>query len=232
MPHHGPIPIVDLFAGPGGLGEGFSSINNGKAFKIIVSAEMEASAHQTLRLRSFYRILRAQGGDALTSYYRYCNGQSTAPYDESTLSAWEEAKKEAKQITLGTETGNNELNAILNSANIGQSKPWVLVGGPPCQAYSLAGRSRNRGKADYIPEEDHRHYLYQEYLRIIHQYKPAVFVMENVKGILSAKINKQHIFHTILHDLADPDRVFGESSGGGYTIHSLTCDTLPGVDSI
>lgn len=221
MPQSTPIPIVDLFAGPGGLGEGLSSIDNGKAFKTIVSAEMEASAHSTLRLRSFYRILRGKGKNALTSYYRYCNGETSVPYDAETLADWEEAGREARQITLGTKTGNDELNTILDEANIGPSKPWVLIGGPPCQAYSVVGRARNLGKVDYIPEEDHRHYLYQEYLRIIHRYKPAVFVMENVKGILSSKINKQRIFHTILHDLADPDRVFGKSSGCGYKIHAL-----------
>ncbi|MBU1690637.1 MAG: DNA cytosine methyltransferase [Gammaproteobacteria bacterium] len=226
MPQSTPIPIVDLFAGPGGLGEGFSSIDNGKAFKTIVSAEMEASAHSTLRLRAFYRILRGKGKNALKSYYRYCNEGTSAPYDAETLSDWEEAGREARQITLGSETGNDELNAILDKANIGPTNPWVLIGGPPCQAYSLVGRSRNLGKADYVPEKDHRHYLYQEYLRIIHRYKPAVFVMENVKGILSSKINKQHIFHTILQDLVDPDRVFGKSSGCGYRIHALTNSTV------
>jgi len=48
------IPIVDLFAGPGGLGEGFSSLDNGSAFKILISAEKETSAHQTLTLRAFF----------------------------------------------------------------------------------------------------------------------------------------------------------------------------------
>ena len=89
------IPIVDLFAGPGGLGEGFSSFNNGNTFKILVSAEMETSAHQTLKLRSFYRILKSQGGNALESYYQFCNGKSITPYDNKSLSAWKEAEKEA-----------------------------------------------------------------------------------------------------------------------------------------
>jgi DNA (cytosine-5)-methyltransferase 1 len=66
MPHSKPIPIVDLFAGPGGLGEGFSSVDKGKTFKIVVSAEMETSAHKTLRLRSFFRIVRRKGGGAVS----------------------------------------------------------------------------------------------------------------------------------------------------------------------
>ena len=226
IPHSAPVPIVDLFAGPGGLGEGFSSIDNGTMFKTIVSAEMESSAHETLRLRSFYRILRRKGDHALESYYRYCNGETSVPYDDNTLLDWEAAGQEARQITLGTEKGDDELNAILDKAASDLSKPWVLIGGPPCQAYSLVGRARNRGKTNYIAEEDHRHYLYKEYLRIIHRYKPAVFVMENVKGILSAKINGKRIFHTILKDLENPDQVFGTVTGHRYRIHSLVSDTV------
>jgi len=221
-----PIPIVDLFAGPGGLGEGFSSIDDGKAFKIIVSAEMESSAHETLRLRSFYRVLQRKGKEFLKSYYQYCNGESSVPYDDETYAYWEEAGQEARQIELGTKGGNEELDAILDKAKIGPKKPWLLIGGPPCQAYSLVGRARNRGKADYKAEKDPRHYLYKEYLRIIHRYKPAVFVMENVKGILSSKVNGQYIFHTILKDLENPDMVFGNGSGHRYRIHSLVSKTV------
>ena len=222
------IPIVDLFAGPGGLGEGFSSLDDGETFRILVSAEMEASAHQTLRLRSFYRILKRHGDNALEAYYRFCNGESNLPYDIHLIKAWEESANEARQIKLGSETGNNELNTILDKAGLGPDKPWVLIGGPPCQAYSLVGRSRNLGKADYCAENDHRHFLYREYLRIIQQYQPAVFVMENVKGILSAKVGGEQIFESILRDLANPYLVFGKATGQGYRIHSLSIPTVYG----
>lgn len=221
-----PIPIVDLFAGPGGLGEGFSSVNDGKSFRIIVSAEMDASAHETLRLRAFYRILRRKGKVALRSYYRYCNGGATQPYDDSNSMEWEQAGKEARQITLGSVDGNKELDQILQKEGINSKQDWVLIGGPPCQAYSLVGRARNKGKADYKAEEDHRHFLYKEYLRIIQQYRPAVFVMENVKGILSSKVKDQFIFHTILRDLANPDRALKKKPGLGYRIHSLVVPTV------
>lgn len=226
MPQLTPIPIVDLFAGPGGLGEGFSFIEDGNAFRTIVSAEMEASAHETLRLRAFYRVLRRKGKKALASYYRFCNGETSLPYDESTFAEWEEAGREARQIELGTPEGNKELDTILDNAKIGPEKPWVLIGGPPCQAYSLVGRARNRGKKNYIAENDHRHYLYKQYLRILHNYKPAAFVMENVKGILSSKINGQYIFHSILQDLANPGLACGETSGLKYRIHSLVVNTV------
>lgn len=226
MPKTTPIPIVDLFAGPGGLGEGFSSIDNGNFFKIIVSAEMESSAHETLRLRSYFRILKKKGKGLLKTYYRFCNGESSLPYDDVTLDAWKESGEEARQLTLGTREGNDELNSILDKSKINSSTPWVLIGGPPCQAYSLVGRARNRGIENYSAEEDHRHYLYQEYLRIIHRYQPTVFIMENVKGILSAKINDQFIFHTILRDLVNPDLSLGNDSGYKYKIYSLVSDTV------
>ncbi|MFD1693567.1 DNA cytosine methyltransferase [Azotobacter chroococcum] len=71
-----PIQVVDLFAGPGGLGEGFSSAGGGKSFEIIVSAEMDPKAWETLRLRAFYRLLRKKMPDRLFEYYSYCNSPS------------------------------------------------------------------------------------------------------------------------------------------------------------
>jgi DNA (cytosine-5)-methyltransferase 1 len=221
MKHNGPVPVVDLFAGPGGLGEGFSSLDDGNAFRILVSAEMESSAHQTLRLRAFYRILKRHGDSLLNDYYRFCNGETKIPYGPDSLPFWIEAGEEAQQLTLGNETDNEKLWNIITKAGLGPDRPWVLIGGPPCQAYSLVGRSRNRGKAGYRAEEDHRHFLYREYLKVIQRFKPAVFVMENVKGILSSKIEGQMIFHSILQDLSSPDEALDQGTGSGYKIHSL-----------
>lgn len=219
------IPIVDLFAGPGGLGEGFSSVKD-DPFRIIVSAEMTSSARSTLRLRAFYRLLKRRGGDALDSYYRFCNGESSVPYDDTNQDAWEEAGDEARQLELGKPADNEELDKRISAHGLGPNKHWVLIGGPPCQAYSLVGRARNKGKVEYRAEDDHRHFLYKEYLRIIQKYRPAVFVMENVKGILTATVGGKKIFQTILEDLSDPDKAMHmPASGTGYRIHSLTCAT-------
>lgn len=219
------IPIVDLFAGPGGLGEGFSSVET-DPFRIIVSAEMNSSARDTLRLRAFYRLLKRRGGNALNSYYRYCNGESELCYDGTNEDAWTESGEEARQLELGTPKHNAELDQRINLHNLGSGTPWVLIGGPPCQAYSLVGRSRNRGKVEYKAEDDLRHFLYKEYLRIIQKYRPAVFVMENVKGILTASVGGKKIFETILQDLSNPDGAIGMPIAGlGYRIHSLTCET-------
>jgi len=216
-----PIQIVDLFAGPGGLGEGFASSGNGKRFEIIVSAEMDPKAWKTLRLRAFYRLLKNKRPEYLSDYYNYCNGKTEKPESPATADLWEEAGEEAKCITLGSEAGNNELDEILKH-RLKKDLPWVLIGGPPCQAYSIVGRARNQAKADYSAEKDHRHFLYKEYLRIIRQGQPTAFVMENVKGILSSKINGEQIFSSILQDLSDPHRALGEEgSGKKYRIYSL-----------
>ena len=222
-----PIPVVDLFAGPGGLGEGFSSFEHGDAFQIAVSAEKDPIAHQTLRLRAFYRLLTNLKPDNLDDYYRFCNGEADKPFSSATKDLWALAEKEAMCIEIGSVHGNAALDhAILNMlSQHDASQPWILIGGPPCQAYSLVGRARNKGNAFYKPEEDHRHFLYREYLRIIQSYQPDIFVMENVKGILSSKINGEKIFHQILRDLANPSAALNSSSDGQrYRIVSLVSE--------
>ena len=229
MSRSSPIQIVDLFAGPGGLGEGFSSHSglNGATFEIKVSAEMESSARATLRLRAFYRLLKNNQPEALEDYYNFCETADVLePYTARSFDAWKHADNEAQLLELGTEEGNLRLDKILAS-RLDETRPWVLIGGPPCQAYSIVGRARNRGKADYRAENDHRHFLYREYLRIIQKKRPAVFVMENVKGILSSQVAGEQMFPQILRDLADPDAAFGESSNGPkYRICSLVADDV------
>lgn len=224
-----PIQVVDLFAGPGGLGEGFSShLSDGTGtFEIKVSAEMETSARSTLRLRAFYRLLKREYPESLDDYYHFCETADVQdPFTKRSLPAWQHAENEAQQIELGTPEGNNKLDKLLEY-RLDESKPWVLIGGPPCQAYSIMGRARNQAKSNYRAENDHRHFLYREYLRIIQRKRPAIFVMENVKGILSSKVGGNQMFPQILRDLADPDAAFGESTRGPkYRICSLVADDV------
>ncbi len=231
------IQVVDLFAGPGGLGEGFSSFGDGKRFEIVVSAEKDPKAWQTLRLRAFYRLLKKHKRSHLSEYYNYCNDPNAVDGftpSEETRALWDEAANEARCITLGTAEGNKELDAALDNPDRGldDKRPWVLIGGPPCQAYSVVGRARNQAKADYKAEEDHRHFLYKEYLRIIQERQPTVFVMENVKGILSSKVNNERIFSQILKDLSDPHQALHKGGGKKYHIYSLVTGThfAPGDD--
>jgi DNA (cytosine-5)-methyltransferase 1 len=227
MSRSNPVQVVDLFAGPGGLGEGFSSYDEGNGFEIKVSAEMDPAARSTLRLRAFYRFLKKNTPEALDDYYNFCETAGVdLPYTDRSIEAWKHADDEAQLLELGSKEGNARLDRILEK-RLDESKPWVLIGGPPCQAYSVVGRARNRGKQDYRAEDDHRHFLYREYLRIIQKKKPAVFVMENVKGILSSKVGGEQMFPKILRDLSAPDAALGESdSGQRYRICSLVEDDI------
>ena len=221
-----PINVIDLFAGPGGLGEGFASLNTGKSFNIVVSAEMEATAHKTLTLRSFYRHAIASNNEkAIAAYYDFVNNDG-APHPSTVCTAlWKKAQSEAQQLELGKPESNEKLDAILKASNLDKNRT-ILIGGPPCQAYSLVGRSRNLGKKDYVAEKDHRHFLYKEYLRILANTQPAVFVMENVKGILSSKVGGRRVFDDILRDLTNPVKALGGKNGEEYVIHSLSSEVL------
>ncbi len=211
------IAIIDLFAGPGGLGEGFSAAgcDGGRPMNIHLSVEMDRFAHQTLRLRSF---LRSFGGRFPQEYYDSLNrgevfADGRPDWAEAYPSNWEKAEQEALRRTLGTDGVFEELAPKLDAARDGLSGNTILIGGPPCQAYSLAGRVRNKGKADYVPEDDGRHYLYREYVRILERLEPAAFVMENVKGLLSSKVDGGKVFHRILEDLSQ--------AGSGYELLAL-----------
>lgn len=207
-----PIPVIDLFAGPGGLGEGFSALRPGRdlAFKIRLSIEKDQLAHQTLQLRAFFRQFPDK--EAPDAYYDYLAG--LIPRDELFKKypvEAEKANREAWHAELGGEKYPPELIDTRIRDALGTRVNWVLIGGPPCQAYSLVGRSRvigREGLAKY--EADPRHELYRHYLRIIAVHQPPVFVMENVKGLLSAKVQEQHMFERIRSDLENPlDAVFG-----------------------
>jgi DNA (cytosine-5)-methyltransferase 1 len=230
-PHHthSSIGVVDIFAGPGGLGEGFSSFvppgGNRPAFKILVSAEKEVNAHRTLTLRAFFRRF-GSGSDVPEDYYRIVRGEmSIADLRGANAREWQEAEREALLLELGRESPR--LHGEI-AGRVKRDEPWVLVGGPPCQAYSLVGRARNKGKLDYVPEEDHRHFLYREYLQILSKFAPPIFVMENVKGILTARVGERRMFPDILRDLHDPGRALGERSNGIYDIYPLSADAVDG----
>lgn len=216
------IPVVDVFAGPGGLGEGFSAYTkSGRTpvhpFKIAISAEMEPNAARTLRLRAFFRQFPHQG--VPDSYYDYVRGHCAVPYTASTEREWLAAGNEARQLRLGNAPDDDFLHAQISKIARSNSA-WVLIGGPPCQAYSLVGRSRNMGIAGYRAEEDPRHFLYQHYLRILKDFSPAAFVMENVKGILSSKVQGELVFPKILDDLRSP----GGRRGPRYRLIPLVAD--------
>lgn len=200
------IPVIDLFAGPGGLGEGFASArtpSGAQSFDVRLSIEKDESAHRTLELRSFVRSFSCKPPDA---YYDYVAGHLSREALFSLRALREQAahaRHEAVRLTLGPESHRKSSNLVREA--LAGADLWVLVGGPPCQAYSLAGRSRMRPIDPSRFEKDERHFLYREYLRILADHEPPVFIMENVRGILSSTVKGRRIFDQILEDLSQPN---------------------------
>ncbi len=233
------IPIIDLFAGPGGLGEGFSRFATAKQpvrhpFKIVLSIEKDPWAHRTLELRSFYR--QFINASIPPEYYQYLRQEISR---DTLFSAFPAQAKSARAEALLKELGVTDDAEIVSSINaalctIPSASHRVLIGGPPCQAYSVIGRSRMGDKGD--SNNDKRHFLYLEYLKVICQVRPSVFVMENVKGLLSSKVDDSSMFERILRDLRRPvaaldvtqlqgDGYHIAPDNLGYRIYSLVIDT-------
>ena len=108
------------------------------------------------------------------------------------------------QIELGRGRGREEKLRRKIAGAIGGQEDWVLVGGPPCQAYSVVGRVKNRSLEGYDPASDKRFELYRSFLKIVACHRPSVFVMENVPGLLSSSVSHVSIFQTMLSDLKRP----------------------------
>jgi DNA (cytosine-5)-methyltransferase 1 len=222
------IPVIDIFAGPGGLGEGFSACSTDRIrFDVALSVEKDTSAFGTLMLRTFFRQFR--NSEVPEEYYHYLSDKISF---EKLLDSFPEQAQNAMNKCLLLEMGPNsarqvfsEIECALNDKDI-----WVLIGGPPCQAYSVIGRSRRAKVKREEFEQDVRHTLYREYLRILARFTPPVFVMENVAGLLSAKFSGSSIFDRIINDLSAPVAALRDPVEGTprsrrippqYTIHSF-----------
>ncbi len=209
-----PIPVIDLFAGPGGLGEGFSCFQDESAknpFTVVLSIEKDPNAYQTLELRSFFRFLERESDPS--DYFRYLHRELTR---EELFQRHREQAEMAKATCWLAELGSpslaySELRNRINSAINGNAL-WVLIGGPPCQAYSVIGRSRVKSVEPERYENDNRHFLYKEYLKIVADHAPPVFLMENVKGLLSTEVNGLNIFAKIVKDLEAPRKAIANGS--------------------
>ena len=213
-------PFVDVFAGPGGLGEGLSSVvdKQGNArFGGVASFEHEKYSFQTLHLRNFLRCF--EGNRHPDEYYKYLHGSISleelySKYPVQHL----QASNRVFDITI--EPKNRDLVRNLITSSLSGRKKWVLVGGPPCQAYSLIGRSRMKHFEGF--DTDNRHFLYREYLRLLVDHAPPVFVMENVKGVLSSRVHDQRIVLQILEDLKRPSRSLNSANSQlTYRLHPL-----------
>jgi DNA (cytosine-5)-methyltransferase 1 len=228
-----PIAVIDIFAGPGGLGEGFAAYRTAagvRPFRVRLSIEMDEHAHRTLLLRSFFR--QFEPGRVPSAYYEYLRGEerwSGKPcralleaFPEQGRRAEAEAWREELRPAVAEEV-DRRIVAVLGPRR--RRPPWVLVGGPPCQAYSLAGRVRMLGRDPEAFYRDKRHTLYREYLRLLAMHAPSVFIMENVKGLLSATSKSgSRVFDQIVRDLQRPPgsslryRLFSLSPGEGAEV--------------
>jgi DNA (cytosine-5)-methyltransferase 1 len=211
--------VVDLFAGPGGLGEGFASLveDNHAPFRIAISVEKEASAHRTLLLRAFLREYRARHGVLPGKFIDFHGGRiAGADWENVDAASWKRSTDEARCLELGTDAAADAIDQAV--ANLRRNfDDAILIGGPPCQAYSLVGRARAKGKIGYVREDDERHYLFREYIRVLDRLRPAAFVMENVKGMLSSTVESRLVFEMLMEDLAS----LGSGRGHQYELRAI-----------
>lgn len=170
--------VLDLFSGAGGLTEGFSI----DKFRFLAHVEMDPNAARTLETRIGYHVLRSAGSEEI--YYSYLRNEisreqfiahirSKNLFDDNIF---------VRQICDSTiDDLFAQIDATKKKLDIDHVN--VLIGGPPCQAYSIMGRARDpNGMVD-----DPRNDLYLQYIAFLERYKPDIFVFENVPGIKSAK---------------------------------------------
>lgn len=164
------IKYIDLFAGAGGLSEGF--IRAG--FEPIAHVEYDRAACFTLQTRAVFHHLKLEGKEA--SYNSYLKGEI------SRNELYALVPKDILNSVINCKIGeqNKEIFKRIDSI-LKRKKVDLIVGGPPCQAYSYIGRAALKHR-----KEDERNTLYIHYGRFLKKYSPNVFVFENVPGLLTA----------------------------------------------
>lgn len=151
--------FVDLFAGCGGLSEGFYR----EGFRAYAHVEINKYACETLKTRM--------------KYYNHPNFE--------------------KEV-LNVDITRDDINELIDDA-VNDREVDLIVGGPPCQAYSSLGRAKD----DNAMKDDPRNFLFESYVKVLHHLNPKIFVFENVTGLLTAKLNDKHIVNTILDKLGE-----------------------------
>lgn len=165
--------FLDLFAGAGGLSEGFIQAG----YDPVAHVEMDVAACYTLKTRAAFHWLKDNGD--MKIYYQYLCGELTREEFYSQI------PKTVLDTVLNYEISSETIPEIFEKVDhlLNGKKLDLIIGGPPCQAYSIAGRSRSETKM----VGDKRSYLYKHYAEFLRKYQPKYFVFENVLGLLSAK---------------------------------------------
>lgn len=163
--------FIDLFAGCGGLSEGFYKLG----YRALAHVEIDKYCCETLRERM--------------RYYGY-------------------ASDEIEKSVIHQDITNNSVVEQISNA-VGENTVDLIIGGPPCQAYSSAGRARDFNGM----KKDPRNFLFEHYVRILDRFLPKFFVFENVLGILTANVNNEYIINKVYSELsrnyklADPSKL-------------------------
>lgn len=170
------LNYIDLFAGAGGLSEGF--IRAG--FNPIAHVEMNKEAADTLKTRLAFHYLNEK--NSIKDYYAYLKKEI------SREKLWGSIPEELISSVINNEITKKTIQSIFDTIDEQRNskKIDVIIGGPPCQAYSLVGRSRDPNRMS----GDKRNYLFRHYAEFLVRYKPKFFVFENVLGLLTAGNSK------------------------------------------
>lgn len=165
--------FIDLFSGAGGLSEGFIKAG----FNPIAHVEIDNHACNTLETRLVYHKLKSENN--LDHYYDYLNGKTSR---ENFIASFGDKLLSDSVMNIGIGGDNNKY--IFNKIDelAGTNEIDLVIGGPPCQAYSLVGRSRVGERI----KDDPRNFLYKEYAKFLKNYRPKAFVFENVLGLKTA----------------------------------------------
>ena len=164
---------IDLFAGAGGLSEGFIQAG----FKPIAHVEMDKAACYTLKSRIAFHYLKSNNQPDIYNAYLKGEIKRSELYEHIPV----QLLKSVINLPIGSE--NNEMIFNQISEHLNGEEIDLIIGGPPCQAYSLVGRARSEDGM----KKDPRNHLYVQYAKFLEKYKPRFFVFENVLGLKSAK---------------------------------------------
>lgn len=181
------ITFLDLFAGCGGLSEGFIQAG----FQPVAHVEMDAAACFSLKTRMAYHWLMENKKEEI--YSNYLKG------DISRSELYSNIPSEIIDMVIHEEISEVTLSSIFDKIDKKYTgKVDVIIGGPPCQAYSLVGRARSNGMYG-----DKRNYLFLFYVEFLKRYHPRFFVFENVLGLLSAKDEKGNKYFDMMMEAFD-----------------------------
>lgn len=184
------LKFVDLFAGAGGLSEGF--IRAG--FEPVAHVEMNTEACNTLKTRTAFHYLK--DNNRLDEYVSYLKGNISRD------DLWNKIPNHLIKSVINKEISSDTIPKIFQiiDSELKNEQVDLVIGGPPCQAYSVAGRARKN------MDDDPRNHLYKHYIKFLEKYKPKMFVFENVPGILSAS-NGEYL-----------DKIFKAVKKAGYNL--------------